>query len=166
MTKFKGKEPSISGSTMIKEGYPINVQYVLIADRIIQSQEDLDYVQYLVDNSVDKDGNKVNPFSKYKRPGMGDVLYKDTNHDGIFSDDDRVARGYGNTPRFFYDINLGCGWKGLDFSMLMSGTGNNKVQYQTMHTTNLTPSGYGIGKDVAEGRWYEERTTPAAYPRY
>lgn len=166
VTKFKGKEPSISGSTMIKEGYPINVQYVLIADRIIQSQEDLDYVQYLVDNSVDKDGNKVNPFSKYKRPGMGDVLYKDTNHDGIFSDDDRVARGYGNTPRFFYDINLGCGWKGLDFSMLMSGTGNNKVQYQTMHTTNLTPSGYGIGKDVAEGRWYEGRTTPASYPRF
>ena len=49
---------------------------------------------------MDKDGNKVNPFSKYKRPGMGDVLYKDTNHDGIFSDDDRVARGY--VVDFFY----------------------------------------------------------------
>lgn len=166
VTKFKGDEASYSGSTMIKEGYPINVQYVLIADRIIQSQEDLDYVQYLVDNSVDKEGNKVDPFSKYKRPEMGDVLYKDTNHDGIFSDDDRVARGYGNTPRFFYDISVGCGWKGLDFSMLMSGTGNQKVQYQTMHTTNLAPSGYQIGKEVAEGRWYEGRTTPASYPRF
>lgn len=167
VTKFKGNEPSISGSTMIKEGYPINVQYVLIADRIIQTQEDLEYVQSLIDNApLDKNGNKINPFSKYKRPELGDVLYKDTNNDYVIDDNDRVARGHGNTPRFFYDINIGCDWKGLDFSILMSGTGNNKVQYQTMHTTALAPSGYQIGKDVAEGRWYEGRTTPASYPRF
>ncbi|MCE8491252.1 SusC/RagA family TonB-linked outer membrane protein [Bacteroides thetaiotaomicron] len=167
VTKFKGNEPSISGSTMIKEGYPINVQYVLIADRIIQTQEDLDYVQSLIDNApLDKNGNKINPFSKYKRPELGDVLYKDANNDYVIDDDDRVARGHGNTPRFFYDINIGCDWKGLDFSILMSGIGNNKVQYQTMHTTALAPSGYQIGKEVAEGRWYEGRTTFASYPRF
>lgn len=97
---------------------------------------------------------------------MGDVLYKDMNGDNVLDDDDRVAKGHGNTPRFFYDINLGCDWKGLDFSILISGTGNNIVQYQTMHTTSLAPSGYQIGKEVAEGRWYEGRTTPASYPRF
>lgn len=170
VTKFKGDEASINGSTMIKEGYPINVNYVLLVDRIIQTQEDLDYVQSLIDNApwdTDKDGNRTqrNPFAKYKRPELGDVLYKDTNHDGIFTDDDRVARGYGNTPRFFYDINLGFDWKGFDFSMLMSGSGNYKVQYQSMRTTNLPVSGYQIGKDVIPGRWFEGRTTPATYPR-
>lgn len=166
VTKFKGDEASISGSTMIKEGYPINVQYVLVADRIIQSQEDLDYVQSLIDNApIGEDGKQVNPFQSYKRPEMGDVLYKDMDGNGIFNDDDRVPMGHGDTPRFFYDINLGCEWKGFDFSMLMSGTGSQKVQYQTMHTTNIPASGYQIGQEIADGRWYEGRTTPAKYPR-
>ncbi|MCR8918006.1 TonB-dependent receptor [Bacteroides sp. ET225] len=166
VTKFKGDEPSINGSTMIKEGYPINVQYCLVADRIIQTQEDLDYVQSLVDNApLGEDGKKVNPFQTYQRPELGDVLYKDMDGNGIFNDDDRVPMGHGDTPRFFYDINLGCSWKGLDFSMLMSGTGSYKVQYQSMHTTNMPASGYQIGQEIADGRWYEGRTTPAKYPR-
>lgn len=165
VTKFKGDERSINGSVMIVEGQPINVEYVLLVDRIIQTQEDLDYVEWLANNSYDLEGNPVNPFSKYKRPQLGDVLYRDTNGDGIFSDDDRVTRGHGNTPRLFYGINLGCEYKGFDFSMLMSGTGSYKVQYQVMHTTNLPASAYQIGKEVADGRWYEGRTTPASYPR-
>lgn len=166
VTKFKGDEPSISGSVIIKEGLPINTEYVLLVDRIIQTQEDLDYVQSLVDNApIGEDGKKVDPFAQYKRPEMGDVLYQDTNHDGIFNDDDKVTRGHGNTPRLYYGINIGCEYKGFDFSMLMSGTGSYKVQYQTMHTTNLPASGYQIGKEVADGRWYEGRTTTATYPR-
>lgn len=151
---------------IIKEGLPINTEYVLLVDRIIQTQEDLDYVQSLVDNApIGEDGKKVDPFAQYKRPEMGDVLYQDTNHDGIFNDDDKVTRGHGNTPRLYYGINIGCEYKGFDFSMLMSGTGSYKVQYQTMHTTNLPASGYQIGKEVADGRWYEGRTTTATYPR-
>lgn len=166
VTKFKGDEPSINGSTMIKEGYPINVQYCLVADRIIQTQEDLDYVQSLVDNApIGEDGKQVDPFQSYKRPELGDVLYKDMDGNGIFDDNDRVAMGHGDTPRFFYDISLGCEWKGFDFSMLMSGTGSYKVQYQSMHTTNIPASGYQIGQEIADGRWYEGRTTSAKYPR-
>lgn len=41
VTKFKGDEPSISGTNMILEGQPINIQYVLSVDRIIQTEEDL-----------------------------------------------------------------------------------------------------------------------------
>lgn len=166
VTKFKGDEPSIDGSLIIKEGLPIKTQYVLLVDRIIETQEDLDYVEWLANNSVDKNGNKVDPFSKFKRPAKGDILYKDTNGDGIFSDDDKVTRGHGNTPRLYFGINLGCEYKGFDFSMLLSGTGSYKVQYQTMHTTNIPPSGYSIGQEVSEGRWYEGRNTPAKYPRF
>ena len=163
VTKFKGDQSSISGSTMIKEGLPINVQYVLVADRIVQTQEDLDYVQWLADNSTDKDGNKVDPFSKYKRPELGDVLYKDMNDDGILSDEDKVPMGHGDTPRFFYDINWGCEWKGFDFSMLMSGTGKQNVQYMTMRSSTVT-YGNQISQEIADGRWYEGRTD-AKYPR-
>lgn len=47
VTKFKGDEASINGSLIIKEGLPINTEYVLLVDRIIQTQEDLDLVEEL-----------------------------------------------------------------------------------------------------------------------
>ena len=41
VTKFKGDEMSLNGTNMILEGEPINVQYVLSVDRIIQTEEDM-----------------------------------------------------------------------------------------------------------------------------
>lgn len=164
VTKFKGTEKSINGSKMIMEGYGINTQYVLIADRIIQTQADLDYVQSLVDNApLGKDGKKINPFQKYTRPELGDVLYKDTNNDYIFNDDDRVAMGHGNTPRFMYNFTLGFDYKGFDFSTVLSGTGSQKEQYQTMRSANVA-YGNQISKEIADGRWFEGRTD-AIFPR-
>ena len=150
--------------TMIKEGLPINVQYVLVADRIVQTQEDLDYVEWIANNSYDKDGNKVDPFQTYARPGLGDVLYKDMDGSGVIDQDDRVPLGHGDTPRFLYNITLGCEWKGFDFSTVLSGTGNQKVQYMAMRSSSIT-YGNQISKEIADGRWYEGRTTPAKYPR-
>lgn len=164
VTKFKGDDSSISGSTMIKEGLPINVQYVLVADRIVQTQEDLDYVEWIANNSYDKDGNKVDPFQTYARPGLGDVLYKDMDGSGFIDQDDRVPLGHGDTPRFLYNITLGCEWKGFDFSTVLSGTGNQKVQYMAMRSSSIT-YGNQISKEIADGRWYEGRTTPAEFPR-
>lgn len=163
VTKFKGDEMSIDGSKMIKENYPINTQYVLIADRIIQTQEDLDYVQSLIDNAPVIDGKKVNPFQTYKRPELGDVLYKNTDDNYILNDDDRVPLGHGDTPRFLYNFTLGFEYKGFDFSTVMSGTGSQKVQYTTMRSTSVA-YGNQISQEIADGRWYEGRTD-AIYPR-
>lgn len=41
VTRFKGEERSITGTNMIQEGYPINIQYVLAVDRILQTDEDM-----------------------------------------------------------------------------------------------------------------------------
>ncbi len=66
VTKFKGDEASYSGTTMIKEGYGINTQYIYIADRIVQTQADLDYVQSLVDNpKLDEEGKPINYFKNF-----------------------------------------------------------------------------------------------------
>ena len=51
VTKFKGNESAITNADMIKEGYSINVQYGYVVDRIVQTQQDLDFVQQLVDRS-------------------------------------------------------------------------------------------------------------------
>lgn len=168
VTKFKGKEKSINGSKMIMEGYGINTQYVLIADRIIQTQADLDYVESFADKYKEYKNDKgeiqrMYYYDKYKKPQMGDVLYKDMNGDNVLDDDDRVAMGHGDTPRFMYNFTLGFDYKGFDFSTVLSGTGSQKIQYQTMRSSNVA-FGNQISQEIADGRWYEGRTD-AIFPR-
>lgn len=163
--KFKGDEPSISGSAMIKEGLPINTQYLLIYDRIIQSQEDMDYVQSIIDNApLDEKGNQKNPFP-LGRPEKGDLLYADTNHDGIINLDDRQNVGNGQNPTFVYALSFGMSYKGFDLSCQMDGVGDRLSYFQNSYfTPNLRHSNV-ISREIADGRWYEGRTDRATYPR-
>jgi hypothetical protein len=126
-TKFKGTESAIDGTNMILEGEPINIQYVLTVDRIVQTEADLALVQAMVDANP-------NAFSSYKRPELGDFLYKDVSGpdgvpDGRITDDDRVKIGNGTNPTTTYGFSLGASWKGLDFSCLIQGVGGLMVMW-------------------------------------
>src|SRR5690606_40014001 len=107
--RLKGEVRSISGSNLIQEGYAINTQYILLAERIIQSDSDLQLVQDIIDNAPvnPETGVPVNPFAAYGTPQKGDILYRDTNGDGIINDDDRVPVGHGTAPRMSFGFNLG-----------------------------------------------------------
>ena len=171
VTKFKGKESSISGANMIVEGEPINVQYVLQVDRLIQTDEDLAIVQAMVDNNPDA-------FASYKRPEKGDFLYKDVSGvgpdglpdgipDGKITDADRVKIGNGTNPTTTYGFTFGFNWNGFDFSCLLQGIGGLKVYWNGMDGATFWPQvgrGNQINKTIADGRWYEGRTD-ATYPR-
>jgi TonB-linked SusC/RagA family outer membrane protein len=171
VTKFKGSESSISGTNMILEGEPINIQYVLQVDRLIQTDADLAIVQSMVDKNPDA-------FASYKRPEKGDFLYKDVSGvgpdglpdgvpDGKITDADRVKIGNGTNPTVTYGINFGFDWKGLDFSCLLQGIGGLKVYWSGMDAAVFQPQvrrGNQINKTIADGRWYEGRTD-ATYPR-
>ncbi len=167
--KFKGKGEdgkSISGANLVWEGYPINCQYLLKVDRIIQTEEDMAIVNNMIENApLDSKGNKRNPFAAYGTPEYGDFLYKDMNGDGIINDDDRVIVSDGPNPKFLLGLNLGASWKGLDFSMLLqSQLGAKRYWQSAQFNTPTVRKGYQINKEVAEGRWYEGRTD-ATYPR-
>ncbi|MDR1098377.1 MAG: TonB-dependent receptor [Tannerella sp.] len=171
VTKFKGSEPSIDGANMILEGEPINIQYVLQVDRLIQTDEDLAIVQAMVDKNPDA-------FASYRRPEKGDFLYKDVSGvgadglpdgipDGKITDADRVKIGNGTNPTTTYGINFGLSWKGVDFSCLLQGIGGLKVYWSGMDAATFWPQvrrGNQINKTIADGRWYEGRTD-ATYPR-
>jgi TonB-linked SusC/RagA family outer membrane protein len=158
--KFKGKEKSLSSDRMILEGYPVNTLYILEVDRIVSSQADLDFIQSMADNAPA--GKTVFPYGK---PAMGDILYKDTNGDGLINDDDRVAVGRGKTPEYTYGFSLGASWKGLDFSVLLQGIAGLKDLFYTNLNRSTVRMGYQLNKEIVDGRWYEGRTTPARYPR-
>ncbi len=165
VTKFKGDEATISGANMIKEGHPINTQYVRIVDRLVQTQADLDYVKSIIDNApVDASGKKRDPFSG-KTPQLGDLLYKDLNGDGIINDEDRTAIGNGSNPKFTFGMNLGAAWKGIDFSILMQGATGMKVYWNDNYFRPSVRTGYQINQKIADGRWYQGREGDASYPR-
>lgn len=166
VTKYKGDERTISGSNLLQEGYPINIQYVLAVDRILQTEEDMDLVQAMKDNApLDPvTGLKRNPFASFGEPKLGDFLYKDMNGDGVLNEDDRYTVGNGTAPRITYGLNMGLDWKGIDFSMFIQGNQGLKVFWLDNYYTPVVRWGYQINSEIAEGRWYPGRTD-AQYPR-
>lgn len=166
VTKFKGDEQSISGTNLLQEGYAINTQYLLLADRIIQTDADLAIVQQMIDNAPldPQSGQKLNPFASYGTPSKGDLLYKDANQDGLVNDEDRVAIGHGTAPRITYGFSLGFDYKGFDFSTLLQGNAGNKVFYRDGYYTPTVRWGYQINQQLADGRWVDGKTD-ARFPR-
>jgi len=166
VAKFKGNDYSLSGANMIKEGLPYNVQYVMLVDRIVQTDADLAYVQQIVDNApIDPaTGKQKDPFASIKRPVKGDLLYKDVNGDGLINNDDRVTVGNGPNPNLIYGLTLSAAYKGFDFSALLQGLSGVKMMYADSYFTPTVRWGYQIDKTIADGRWYEGRTD-ATYPR-
>jgi len=166
VTKFKGDDRTISGSNLIQEGYPINVQYVRAVDRIVQTEQDLELVQNMIDNAPTNPntGEKANPFASYGVPQLGDFLYKDLNGDGVINDEDRYTVGNGTAPHIVLGLNFGIDYGNFDLSGLIQGN----LGLQTVYLDNyFRPSvrwGYQINQEIAEGRWYPGRTD-AEYPR-
>lgn len=166
VVKFKGEDRSIDGANLIQEGYPINTQFILLTDRILQTDADMELVQQMKDNAPinPETGDRVNPFAAYGEPVRGDLLYKDTNGDGVINDEDRVPVGNGTAPRMTYGLSLGFDYKGFDFSMLLQGNAGNKVVWLDNYYTPNVRWGQQINQDVADGRWIEGKTD-AKYPR-
>lgn len=166
VVKFKGNDKSISGSNLLQEGYAINTQYILLTDRILQTDADMQLVQQMIDNApIDPNTNqKVNPFASYGTPKKGDLLYKDTNGDGVINDNDRVPVGHGTAPRMTYGFNMGFDYKGFDFSVFLQGNAGNKVVWTDGYYTPSVRWGYQINQEIADGRW-TEGATDAKFPR-
>lgn len=167
VTKFRGEISSISGTEMIKEELPINTSYVLKVNRIVQTQEDLKLVQQIIDNAPTdaSTGDKLNPFP-FGTPQMGDLLYEDTNGDGLINLDDRVNIGHGSIPQIFYSLSMGGSYKGFDASISMDGVADAKQYFNNAYYTTELRWSRIVNSEVAEGRWYEGRTTKATYPRF
>jgi TonB-linked SusC/RagA family outer membrane protein len=166
VTKYKGEDKTINGNFLIQEGQPINVLYVLAADRILQTDEDMELVQQMIDNApIDPaTGQKMNPFAAYGRPQRGDILYKDMNQDGIINENDRYTVGNGNTPTIMYGLSLGAGWKGIDVSVIFQGIGGFKTYWQDSYYTTGLVYGAKMNREIAENSW-REGVTDAKFPR-
>lgn len=167
VTRFRGDDYTLSGTQMIKEGLPINTHYVMTVDRIVETETDLAYIQQLRDNAPFDPANptqRLNPFP-YGVPQLGDFLYKDLNGDGLINDQDRQNVGQGPNPRFFYSFNVGGSYKGFDASVFFDGVSGRFTHFFNDYYNPILRQTRIINREIADGRWYEGRTSPATFPR-
>lgn len=167
VTKFKGDESAITNAKMIKEGYAINVQYGYVVDRIVQTDEDLAYVQQLIANTpIDPATGKPKKTFPSNTPELGDLLYKDTNNDGVINDDDRKVIGNGATPKATFGLNLGGAYKGFDISVLLQGVVGVETYWLDNYFRPSVRHSYQLNKKIADGRWHKDIAPgEAKYPR-
>lgn len=58
----------------------------------------------------------------------GDIRYRDLNGDGVISEYDRTAIGYGAIPEIVYGFGINLSYKSFDFSAFFQGVGNVDIQ--------------------------------------
>lgn len=178
VTKFKGKGVdgrSLDGNRFIQEGYGIKILYLRPTDGIVQDQNDLKKVQAMLDaedTRAKTEGRKPRKVYSDGTPGLGDVLFVDSNNDGVVDYEDRVTYGTGEAAPITYGFDAGFSWKGLDFSFLLQGMAGAKTMYCDLEYGTRTEAGYMINQEIADGRWHEGRldangniADPARFPR-
>ena len=68
----------------------------------------------------------VTKHAKQTGAAPGDVMFKDTNGDGVITDNDRVYLG-SSIPKYSFGFNFDCSYKNFDLSFFFQGNAGNKV---------------------------------------
>lgn len=155
MTKLNGGTPISDGSfrngslyiTYTNEGMPIGAFWGYKTNGLIQTQEQL--------NAVKKPG--VQPNAE-----LGDVLFVDTNGDGLLDENDKCMIG-NPIPDVIYGFNISMAWKGFDLSLQLGGTLGNEV-FNAMRLYTYYPNDI-TNKDRALLNYWTPENTNTDIPR-
>lgn len=103
------------GNQMMRRevGQPYHSFYMYKSERFFQSDEEA--MEYMERYS----GKPGYPFGTKQFKG-GDLVYEDTNGDGLITPDDRIIAG-SSDPKYTYGLTLNGGWKMIDLSLVFSG---------------------------------------------
>ncbi|MGN6437027.1 MAG: SusC/RagA family TonB-linked outer membrane protein [Agriterribacter sp.] len=113
-----------------------------VSDGLFTSQDQIERLPYTY--SMLSGNNVLRP---------GDIIYKDTNGDGVLDWKDQVEIGKGSTPHWTYGITPKLQYKSFDLNMLFQGAFG--------YTTNAALGQFYNSKMYNE-RWTEENNNPNA----
>ncbi len=110
-----GGQPTHHGasSTLTEAGGPITAFYLIKADGIFNSQDEI--------NAYNKNGTLIQP-----NAAPGDIKFQDTNGDGQISDEDKVYAG-SPFPSFEYGFGITASYQHFDLNAIFQGTHGNKI---------------------------------------
>ena len=88
----------------------------------------------------------------------GDLMRKDLNGDGKIDDNDRVAlQNSRDRPLTSYSLNAFASWKGIDISMLWTGTGGRKDFWlNAFNNPNFGTTRYAVNQQDVTNPWSVE----------
>lgn len=140
-----------------RTGKQIGMKYGFVADGLFQSEEEI--------------GNSA----LFGPSRVGEVRLKDLNGDGrVTWDQDWTVIGRSSTPEMMFGLNVGGGYKGLDFNLFFQGAAIADIALSGLYTSSniydntfYTMAFYSDGNSpryLVEEAWTPENTN-ARYPR-
>ena len=145
------------GSTFMarfEEGHPLGYFWGYKTEGVMQNQGDVD--AYLQRNCKGDANNSLQGTSI----APGDLMFVDTNGDGVITPDDKVELGDPH-PDVTMGINLGCNFKGFDFSV----SGYAALGQQVAHSyRRFGDSQYDNWSTNVYNYWHGEGTGNGRYP--
>lgn len=132
--------------TEFREGYQLNSMFGLEFVKLIENEQELAEYKAMVDAA---DGQALGVDTSIM--GIGDAMYADLDKDGNIDYDDVKLLGSKN-PRYTYALNLNLSWKGLDFTAIFQGVGENKI---IRDASSLTTPGRNTYQ-IQGGQWYDK----------
>jgi TonB-linked SusC/RagA family outer membrane protein len=128
-------------STITQAGYPINSYYLLQADGIFQSDEEV------AASAFQSNSTKA-----------GYIRYRDINKDGIINGDDRViVSSSTNIPKYTYGFGFNLGYKGFTLNAFFQGVAGIKI-YPTANLSFPFNNGANATWEWVTDSWTPERT--------
>ncbi len=128
-------------------------------DGMIRTPQDMEWIKAMV-----AAGNSFLPNKEIGKKGIwyGDMIYADTNGDGIYGgEDDYTFQNVSRTPKFYYGFNLNASWKGFDFSMLWAGAGGSALYWRHGGFNSYsTRADLSIGREIAYDHYFYDPENP------
>ena len=128
-------------------------------DGMIRTEEDMRWVQAMLQSGYTFCGNAN---ARKNQFWYGDLIYEDRDGDGNYGDaDDMDFNGHTSVPTTLLGINLGCSWKGIDFSMVWSGAFGFWLNWSTIYyNASQMTHGYGLLDTVAYDHYFFDPNNP------
>ena len=130
--------------TRIQVGNPIGSFFLYQTDGIFQSDAEAEAY-------VNKDSERLQPDAK-----AGDLKFQDMNGDGVLDEKDKVYSGSA-IPDFEYAFSFDLGYKGFDFTAVLTGVSGNKIYNAGRFYTERMSSLYNYNADMVNA-WTPENT--------
>lgn len=134
-TQYYSTTNSRQAEFLTKVGQPISMITGYIAEGLFQTGKDI-YLHAI------QTSNGVRTIDPNQGSWVGDIAFKNINHDSVIDDNDRTIIG-NPWPKFTYNFTTTFDYKGFELSLFFTGVYGNQILNLTRYENEYIPLGAG-----------------------